>query len=154
MRLIDLLHQNSTCAARLKTTPVTFCADDYLILNELLLPQNPGKENIWLIRFFQGNESLWRGALCHLFVFAVARWLAAHVCYFLPFHVSQEAGSALTLHLSQVSLVLGPRRERARSRGWKHKNKSMTVNNHTARCCCRIPLAEEAWHSTQKRWTV
>lgn len=62
---------------------------------------------------------------------------------FLPFGVSQEAGSALTLHLSQVSLVLGPRRERAQSRGWKHKNKSMTVNNHTARSCCRIPLAEE-----------
>lgn len=46
MRLVDLLHQNSTCAASLKTIPVTFCADDYLILNELLLPQNPGKENI------------------------------------------------------------------------------------------------------------
>lgn len=48
-----------------------------------------------------------------------------------------EAGLAPTLHLSQVSLVLGaPRRERARSRGWTHKNKSMTVNHHTARRSC------------------
>lgn len=37
-----------------------------------------------------------------------------------------------------------PTGARARCRGWKHKNKSMTVNNHTTRRCCQIPLVEEA----------
>lgn len=34
MRLIDLLHQSYTCAVSLKTIPVTFGADNKLILNE------------------------------------------------------------------------------------------------------------------------
>lgn len=56
MCLIDLLHQNYTCAAGLKTIPVTFCADIYLILNKeetasgaiqlLLLPQRLAEEYI------------------------------------------------------------------------------------------------------------
>lgn len=56
MCLIDLLHQSCICAVSLKSIPVTFCADNYLILNEqkrasgaiqpLLLPQKPGEENL------------------------------------------------------------------------------------------------------------
>lgn len=55
-RLIDLLHQSYTCAASLKTIPVTFCAGDYLILKEQKSGANSAAAST--TKAWRGNESL------------------------------------------------------------------------------------------------